>query len=693
MQHALHDARVQQRVEGAEQATGGRQQPAADGLQDNSAISPGSSSSKRKQRDDFDSIEPAAFFSSTPSKVLHTTTGGMHGSHGRLSSGTILLPRPDDEAEASAVSALPMWSLAAWSEADVQAVTQQLCSVSSGFGRYGLRWAHPAALAMWLHCSLHHVQQLSAHTAQAVVFAARDRQSADRVRGAVEAAGLSSEQRAMDDARGRRDWTAPHVAVLWSVLRVAGRMAMREVQSFLAMRGRPPPMDDDAPLPQPANPAMQWVQKQLERSLVNTTGVSAAMRLQLLSDCELVWYWLDNAVRASVEERRPLSPVHLLEQARLLMQHEAWLRTEGEVGRDEEGVSLMTSYALPDTVPMCVWLPHFSAQRAAERRANEWSWYHSVVEPAHSVSSAVTTALLCSVPACVERWLSGEWASGDPFYYQRYHIRPVAFHGVHTGNEQWVSFDIVDAAGVEWPMMMRYRPERSENERADLARDDDEDEAGQDGCDGAVWLRSDMTLLALIETGPRRDFSLPGSSLTVREACEGQQGPLATYAPHGAVSQQAAAGSFMSDVAAARIDYWGHNEEPVDSEARRWRCQRQFDPRLLEVEQLCTVAALLALVDDNVHAERQPALWAANMPLDVRCQFTAAAMARTEEGRMACTRLPADCVRLVEQYACSSFEPPFTAYQHCLDSRGLLPLHSQELCDATPLGMRLSQCE
>ena len=86
--------------------------------------------------------------------------------------------------------------------------------------------------------------------------------------------------------------------------------------------------------------------------------------------------------------------------------------------------------------------------------------------------------------------MSGEWASGDSFYYQRYNIRSVAFHGVRENNERLVSFDIVDAIEAEWPMLMRYRLQSSENGRTDVGRDADEDEAGQDGCDGAVWLRS-----------------------------------------------------------------------------------------------------------------------------------------------------------------------------------------------------------
>ena len=99
------------------------------------------------------------------------------------------------------------------------------------------------------------------------------------------------------------------------------------------------------------------------RSLASTAGVSAAIRVQLCSVCELMYYWLDDAVRVNqwdpstltLSGQRLLTSVHLLEQSRRLIPEQAQYREDGELaGSDDGDVSLLTALALPNTVPLCV---------------------------------------------------------------------------------------------------------------------------------------------------------------------------------------------------------------------------------------------------------------------------------------------------------------------------------------------------
>ena len=108
----------------------------------------------------------------------------------------------------------------------------------------------------------------------------------------------------------------------------------------------------------------------------------------------------------------------------------------------------------------------------------------------------------CRAPSSGGRLARWSWATPSK-YWRQYNIRPVQYHGMHeakpsntfgspsyaTGQAElhhWLSFDIVDAAGREWPFAVQWPA--------------DEPDA-PDGCWGAVWMRDTQQYLAQIVPG------------------------------------------------------------------------------------------------------------------------------------------------------------------------------------------------
>ena len=339
--------------------------------------------------------------------------------------------------------------------------------------------------------------------------------------------------------------------------------------------------------------------------------------------------WVAQVLRLLVDDMRAVVALDELEERidlpvllfTLVIPPNSPLLRESRYIRLEEARLLVD---MPCSAELHDWMPPFKeVQQARDRAVASSGWWKRGPQQLESA---------------IERWQAGELELGDPKYWRRYHIRPVQYHGKHeaapcnpSGSpsyasdelHHWLSFDIVDAAGREWPFAVQWRA--------------DEPDA-PDGCWGAVWMRDTQQYIAEIVPGlVERERSVLG-------VLDYQQ-RLDSYKRHPDIRMDEAAWqTFRDDITGLGIEGW-RNGHPTT--------YRMLTA--LQVELLITVAL-------SVCYEKDTRLFAANQPLAARQAMVRAAMKQSEAGRwwidMLQHTMPG-VMAVVEEYCLTMVELPW----------------------------------
>jgi hypothetical protein len=148
-----------------------------------------------------------------------------------------------------------------------------------------------------------------------------------------------------------------------------------------------------------------------------------------------------------------------------------------------------------------------------------------------------------AVDARLKEYRAGELLLGDEKCYRHYHIQPVQFYGRHVDSRlaadfdtekwrdmsedvtvfRWAAFDITDAAGREWPFVVKWRGDQAD--------------APVQCSGGRVWLRDSG-----VECGA---INWQGSQTVC--AME-QRADLLSYQPHHHLEPPAAKEQWKADV-------------------------------------------------------------------------------------------------------------------------------------------------